>query len=307
MKVIRLKPNMPVDTLPCAVALGFFDGMHPGHMALFQAVKQKAEEHGVAPCVVTFDDGSGGAKSSPKLTLEPQRFQLMEEAGMERIYVLSLGDVKEMPPRAFVKEILVGAIGAKVAVCGFNFRFGNNREGDGACLAKEMASFGGEAVVVPPVLYLGTPISATRIREAIGEGDMFLAKELWGRHFTLTAPVLHGKAIGRTLGVPTVNQEFPQNGVVPAFGVYASFVKVRGHRHIGVSNVGTRPTVGGDGINCETHILGFSGDVYEETVEVTFIYKLRGEQKFDSLEDLEAQIENDIGAVKKWQTQSGQN
>jgi len=283
-----------------AVALGFFDGVHLGHRALLERTVRLARETGTLPCAFTFSGDAPAGKDARFLTDEATRFSRIADCGIVRILAADFEDVRRLTPEAFVREVLIGALHARQVLCGFNYRFGADRAGDGETLCRLMREAGGEAIVLPPATDSdGTVISSSRIRAAIEAGDMQDAARLMGAPYALTAPVLHGKALGRTAGIPTANQRFPAGAVIPAHGVYATLVRVGERDFPGVTNVGTRPTVDGTGVNCETNLIGFSGDLYGETVCVSFGRRLRGEIRFENEEALWRQIRRDRDEVKR--------
>ncbi len=299
MEIIRLSSDTlpPTDT-ECAVALGFFDGMHRGHRALLKKTVSVAAERRLASAVLTFD--SVYKSGAPRLCDTYDRICHFADADIDYVFLCDFEQMRFDSPDYFVTETLTRICRAKVALCGFNFRFGAGAAGDAALLGTLMRSCGGDTVVLPPLsLSDGTLISSSAIRAAVERGDMSYAAALLGRPFSIDTPVEHGKALGRTLGFPTINQFFPPLSVIPAYGVYAVCCTVDSEVHLGVANVGVRPTVDGNNPNCETHILGYTGDLYDLRVRVEFLEMLRPERRFDSVEALKQQIENDKQEVEK--------
>ena len=291
-------------TLPAGerhvTALGNFDGVHIAHSALLTETVKEAERLGATPAVFTFSKHSrellGGA---PMLITErDEKLELFEKFGIKRVFIADFENVRSLSPEVFVRDILVNSLGSVCAVCGYNFRFGNNGVGNADNLLSLM---NGHAIIIPPINSGNIPVSSTRIREVVEAGNVEEATALLGRPFFISAPVIHGKALGRSIGVPTINQSFPPHHLVPARGVYACIVRVGDEDFKGVANVGTRPTVDERGdVNCETHIIGYSGDLYGECVKVSFYKKLRDEKRFDSVELLQEQIKLDIKAVNDY-------
>ncbi len=282
-------------------ALGNFDGVHIAHTALLEKTVEEARRIGAVPAVFTFSKHSrevldGG---SPMLiTAGDEKLELFESVGIKRVFVADFESVRSLSPEAFVREILVKKLGTLCAVCGYNFRFGK----DGAGTAEDLFRFMEErAVIIPPVNSGDSPVSSTRIRKAVEAGDMEHAAALLGRPFFICFPVLHGKELGRSIGVPTINQSFPPLHLIPAHGVYACLVRIGGKDYRGVANVGVRPTFEDGGkVNCETHIIGYSGSLYGEHIKVSFYKKLRDEKRFDTIELLCEQIKLDIEAVNNY-------
>jgi riboflavin kinase/FMN adenylyltransferase len=155
--------------------------------------------------------------------------------------------------------------------------------------------------LVPPVKIDDETISSSAIRQYIESGNVEKGSAMLGRNYSFTLPVVHGKTLGRKLGAPTLNQTIPEGVLIPSFGVYATRATVGGKTYCAVTNIGTNPTVSEDKtVKCETHILGFSGDIYGETVKTEFLKKLRGEMKFSGKDDLAAAIAADIRAAKQY-------
>ena len=291
-------PEMTAAALPdrpLAVALGNFDGVHRGHrQLLFQACALAAGIPDCVPAVWTF---TSLAKTSvtPVLTETSEKLRLFAKAGIRAALFEDFAFVRDLSPETFVREYLVRTLRCAAVVCGEDFRFGKGRAGDASLLRSILAEAGVPLSVVPSVMTDGVPISSTRIRLAVEAGDMEKAAALLGRPFSVNLPVLHGNRIGHTIGLPTVNQKFPDGHIVPAHGIYACICTVDGRRYEAAANVGTRPTVSdGDAVNCETHILGFDGDLYGQTVRVEFCRRLRGECRFSSVSELKAAIEQDV-------------
>ncbi len=305
LEIVKIDPREHSCAAGASVtALGFFDGVHLGHRKLFDAAVAEAARRGdgAMPAVFTFSDDVRTVKvGAARLTDFETKLDLIEAAGIERVYVVDFSSVAGLSPEEFVSEILVGRCGTVFAVCGFNFRFGRGASGDAARLTELMRAAGGDAAVIPP-LYLGdTVISSSAIRTAIEAGDMPRAATMLGRQFSLTAPVLHGRGFGHTAGVPTVNQVFAESGILPRSGVYACRVRFSdGAAVAAVANVGVCPTFGGDGdIHCETHLIDYAGDLYGERVTVEFLRFLRPEKRFRTAEELYAQVKEDIEDARR--------
>ncbi len=283
-----------------AVALGFFDGVHRGH----QAVIERAVTSGVTPCVFSFTAPANAARLYRIMT-DDRRMEAIGALGVQYLVMPPFGDFSSMSPERFVEEVLVGVFHAKVAVCGKNFHFGYHAAGDSDQLRALCAASGIEVRIVDPVLYAGAPVSSTRIREALGEGRMEDVRAMLGRPYTIRIQVAHGRALGRRLAFPTINQPLPPILRLPKFGVYASLAEVDGVQYPAVSNVGVKPTVGSSGPLCETYIIGYEDDLYGREVPVSLLSFLRPEQKFASVDALGAQIAKDTEAALRYCTQEG--
>ena len=291
---------MPAETVIC---LGNFDGVHRGHRALIETARETRDRaFSKAACgVFCFRELSSDLlfKQPPEhLTTPKERLRLIAEAGAEIVILVNFADVRNLTPERFVNDLLKNGCGCVAAVCGFNYRFGKNAVGTPETLQRLL---GAPVTVCEAVMDGGEPISATRIRAALKEGKAEDAARMMGYPYTVEANVWHGKALGRKLGFPTVNQSFPPCAIVPRFGVYATDCTVEGKRYRGVTNVGVRPTVDDPSApaNCETYLIGYSGgDLYGKTVRVSFLTFLRPERMFPSVEALREQIARDAETAK---------
>ena len=203
----------------CALALGNFDGVHIAHTALLEETVRVSRELGCIPAVFTFSRHSRAStegKSPALITVGDEKLELFESCGIKRVYIADFDALSSYSPKRFVDEVLKNALSCAYAVCGFNFRFGHLGAGTCDDLKRLMD---GCVTIIPPVLRKGVPVSSTLVREAVEKGDMELARELLGRPFFIYFPVVHGKEFGRTIDVPTINQNFPPLHLVPAFGV----------------------------------------------------------------------------------------
>lgn len=283
------------SSLPSAVALGAFDGLHKGHMAVIRAAVQKGES--LQSAVLTFARSPSG---KAELLTGEEKEKLLKEAGVRRMYSLEFSELKEWDARRFVKEILFEKCGARLLCCGEDFRFGKGREGDVSLLGQLCERQGASLIVVPPVKEGGEKISSTRIRLAVEQGEISLANKLLGRPFGFFAEVIHGNHIGGPiLGTPTLNQAVPENFCLPPFGVYSSWVQVGGDFFYGVTNIGVKPTVGSDRVLAETYLPGFSGDLYGRKVRLCLLEFIRPEKKFSSLEELKEEIKRNARSAEK--------
>ena len=281
-----------------AAALGSFDGLHLGHR---QVIGNTLSVPGLRPAVITFQQNPSVSlqkKPVPLLTTNEQKLALLEEMGVEVVYLLPFDRIRDMEPEDFV-EALYRICRVRALSCGFNFRFGKNGRGDAGLLKELCREKGIELSVTPPVSVAGETVSSTRIRACLEQGDVQQAGQLLGRPFGYDFEVTHGRQLGRTWGTPTINQPFPAGYVLPRFGVYASLVEVEGQKYHGVTNIGVKPTVGSDCALSETWIPEFSGDLYGKKVPVELLDFIRPERKFDSLEQLKNEIlENGVLARK---------
>lgn len=275
-----------------AVSLGFFDGLHRGHLAVLNAMKAKAD--GLSTAVFTFstDTLRPASKTNQRLMSDEARDKLLKNFGVDYIIEPEFESIRDMSPEQFAKSFLADKLHAKKVFCGEDFRFGK-KAAAGAEDLRVLLAGTAEVIIVPTLAENNESISTTRIRSLILEGDIAKANELLGRPFAIDFAVEHGRKLGRTLGLPTINQAFPENFTVPKFGVYASFTEVGGIKHASITNVGVKPTVGSSHVLAETYINDFSGDLYGKRVTVGLVKFIRGEIKFADVKELKAQIDKD--------------
>ncbi|OCN01217.1 riboflavin biosynthesis protein RibF [Clostridium sp. W14A] len=279
-----------------AVALGNFDGLHIGHRKVVSLACGGAAE-GLLPTVLTFAENPRmdlGGGAGGRLLSQEDKIALLKEMGVKQLYILEFHTVKDLTAEEFVEQVLVGCLKAKKACCGFNFTFGRGGRADSAALSSLCGERGVGVSVAQAVLVDGTPVSSTRIRGLIESGRVDDAARLLGRPFGYRMPVRHGRRLGHSLGTPTLNQELPEGFVRPKFGVYASRVSVGEESHLGVTNVGVRPTVGSDRPLSETWMPEYrGGELYGSSVRVELLRFLRPEQRFSTLEELRRAIKRD--------------
>jgi riboflavin kinase/FMN adenylyltransferase len=282
-------------------ALGFFDGVHLGHQALLQECVARAEEKGCIPAAITFDrhPQSLFTPTPPALiNSNADRDALLHRYGVESIHRLAVKkDIMSTSWRNFLENLLEE--GAAGFVCGDDFRFGHKGEGS----AEKLQMFCRErqlpCIIVPEQVLEGIRISSTHIRSLIESGDMETAAKFLSHPHILSGEVVPGRQLGRTIGVPTANILIPDGVVTPKLGVYACACVMGGKTYSAVTNIGSRPTVGGHQVRAESWILDFDGDLYGKTITLEFHKFLRPEKKFDSLEELQTQIQKDAAEAGK--------
>lgn len=286
---------------PSVVCLGNFDGVHIGHRALFETAKKLRAHLGmqVATAVLCFRKPSTDFLSSKQpahlCTLE-QKLRLFGELGMDYAYLIDFPTIRTLSPAAFANDIIHDACRASAVVCGFNYRFGAGGKGTPDDLK---VLLGIEVAVQDEIRLDGETVSSTRIRNLLSKGNAADAARLLSRPYSICAEVVHGKALGKSWGFPTINQSFPKNMLIPRHGVYLTDCEIDGIHYRGITNVGTRPTVDSDAaVNCETHVLDFSEDIYGRFVTVSFLEYLRPERRFETEDALREQIEQDVQAAR---------
>ncbi len=278
-----------------AVALGYFDGIHNGHRAVLEKALQYAREKGLVPVVLLFDIHPGKLISGvipPMLMSEEKKRERLIKMGFTIVdFCFRRG--MNYTPEEFAEKILEEQLNVKAVSCGFDYRYGKGGKGNAQTLADYFEPKGVKVFAQPPVLMGDEVISSTRIRKLIMSGQIERANALLGEYFSYDLVVERGDGLGHTLGFPTINQFFPKDFIVPFFGVYASTVKIGDKQYPAVTNVGIRPTVARDSMRSETCIMGFSGDLYGKSVEVSLLSYLRSEIRFPNLEELKKQVEKD--------------
>ena len=283
-------------------ALGFFDGVHLGHQKLLSQCCALASEYDCGTAAITFDRHPKSLftdKPTVLISTIPDRELLLHRYGMEHIRVLPVTkETMGLPWRQFIDLLLEE--GAAGFVCGDDFHFGAKGEGDAEKLLTLCAELGLPCRVVPEQTVDNIRISSTYIRRQIETGDMATAVRFLGHPYTLTGTVVRGQQLGRTLGIPTANLHLPAGLAIPKFGVYACCVLIEGQRYPAVTNIGTRPTVEGQGITVEPWILDFSGDLYGKQITLECYRFLRSEQKFPSLEALQAEIRKNADETRRY-------
>lgn len=276
-------------------ALGFFDGVHLGHQRLLGECLRMAEAMDATPAAITFDrhPQSMFVPDPPALLHSlADRIVLLRQYGIAHIRLLPVNaQTMGQDWQEFLQELLQD--GAKGFVCGDDFRFGRKGEGNAEKLRTFCHAHGLPCMIVQEQTLDGLRISSSHIRQLILQGDMASAAKFLGHPHVLSGEVVPGRQLGRTIGIPTANILIPDGVVVPRFGVYACRCVVDDEAYTAVTNIGSRPTVGGHQVRAESWILDFSGNLYGKKLTLEFIKFLRPEQKFDSLEQLQAQIRQD--------------
>ncbi len=288
-------------------ATGFFDGVHAGHRAVLQVLKDTAREEGEESAVVTFwphprNVLQQDASTFRLLNTLEEKKELIYRFGIDNVYVVPFTrDFSQLSTTEFMKEYLVDRFHADTLIIGYDHRLGRSSSASREELAALAATVGLKTRIVEEVHCGERKVSSTQIRNAIAAGEVQEAAEMLGYRYTLLGVVVAGNKLGRTIGFPTANMElYEPLKVVPANGVYAVEAEVLGQRHGGICNIGTRPTIGsGNARTIETNIFGFNDDIYGLDLRISFIARLRDERRFSSMEDLRHQLENDRKIAEK--------
>ncbi len=306
MELVRGLHNLRPRHRGCVATIGNFDGVHAGHQAILNRLRAHSARLGLPGCVVIFEpqprEYFAPKAAPPRLTRLRDKIHLLEEQGVDRVLCLAFNRrLRELSAEEFVQQVLIDGLGVKHLEVGDDFRFGCDRSGDFAFLQDSGARHGFTVEAANTVAESGERISSTRLREVLAEGDFALAEKLLGRPFSITGRVLHGQKLGRQLGAPTANVQLKRLHA-PLQGVYLVSVELDGHTYKGAANIGTRPTVEGDGqAHLEVHLLDYDGDLYGRRLTVVFHEKLRDEKRFESLDDLKLAIQADFAAARaRW-------
>ena len=282
-------------------ALGFFDGVHLGHQALLTACKHLAERKGCTAGAVTFashPDAVVTGKTPPLINTVEERQRLLMGFGIRDVLVLPFDEnLRSMLWRDFLEDLIQK--GAAGFVCGEDFRFGFRGEGNAEALADFCRERGLLWAVVPEQCQNGVRISSSHIRSLLEEGQMEQAVRFLGHPHILTGAVVSGRKLGRTLGIPTANLLIPEGVVQLRHGVYACKAIAEGKEYLAVTNIGSRPTVGGHRVTVEPWLMDFDGDLYGKEITLCFHAFLRPERKFDSLEELKVEIQKNAAQTRK--------
>jgi riboflavin kinase / FMN adenylyltransferase len=304
MKVVRQARELQTHGRKVCLAIGVFDGVHLGHQQVIRQTIADAGQHEALAVALTFDRHPSSVvapERAPQLIYSlPQKLRAIESIGMDATLLIEFTEMfSRKSGEEFVRE-LVQDVGAIHSICvGSAFTFGHKRSGDVDLLRKLGGEYKFQVHGLAAVALDGQTVSSTRIRQSIRAGDLDGASQMLGRSYAIAGKVIEGDRLGRTLGAPTANIQI-EGLVLPPNGVYAVHAQVKNQSHRAVANLGIRPTLASASPQqrFEIHLLDFSGDVYGQEMEVTFVEKLRDEQRFESLDALKFQISKDIAAAR---------
>ena len=276
----------------CVLALGFFDGVHIAHRDLILTAKRTAEELGLPIGIFTFrGDIKNGVE---RIYTDSEKAVLFESLGVDFIVFADFAAIKDCSPEDFVDKILISALKCRVAVAGFNFRFGKGARGDAALLTELLKRDGSKAIIKKEVTSNdGKTVSSTRIRDLMVSGRMHEANALLGAPYYIIGRVEHGNSVGRTLGFPTVNLPIGDGKILPRSGVYRSAIPIGQKIYSGITNIGVCPTFEAREVHSETYILDFDGNIYGEEIRIFLIDFMRDEIAFSTPNELKMQINVD--------------
>ncbi len=288
----------------CAVTLGKFDGLHLGHQQLLDLVISYKKQ-GLTAVMFSFLLHPSNLLTEKEFELiytEEEKRNRLKRSGMDVLISYPFTEeTREMEPESFIREILVEKLDAKIIVVGTDFRFGINRKGDVALLKQYEPIYGYKVIDCEKKKYNNQIISSSYIRNALKKGNMELANAMLGQPFSIREEVVHGRKLGRTIGMPTINQ-IPSSGkLLPPCGVYATKTRIAGNSYVSITNIGYKPTVGEeDHIGVETYIFNYNNDLYGEMIEVELYCHIRPEIKFGSIEEMIQRMNEDIRLTKEF-------
>lgn len=306
IRVFGSLAEVPGDFGPCALTIGNFDGVHAAHRRIMERAVGMARRDGWKAAVLTFDPHPKrvlAPERAPRLmTNLAERCRLMEGVGIDEVAVLPFTmEVARLSPEEFVERVLVDKLRARAVLVGENFRFGAKAAGDARTLGELGSRFGFETVVMPPVFRRGRVVSSSEIRRLIGRGNVYQAGRMLERPHAVEGAVVHGRGVGGKRTVPTLNLE-TESETLPANGVYVTrTTELEGTRRWrSITNIGVRPTFGGEGITIETFLIDPLYGETPERIRVEFLHRVRDERKFESPEALKAQIFRDVKQAQAW-------
>ncbi|TLM68910.1 MAG: bifunctional riboflavin kinase/FAD synthetase [Deltaproteobacteria bacterium] len=302
MKIVRSLNGLRPPAGGTVVTIGNFDGVHLGHREIFRRVVGEARARGGAATVLTFEPHPlrllAPDKAPPRINTPVEKVRLIRASCIDLLVVLPFTrKLAALPAARFVSDILVGRLGVRHLVIGYDYAFGRNREGDATLLGGAAAEHGFTLEILPPLKAGEEVYSSTRIRRTLLAGDVAGVVRVLGRHFTLDGRVVAGEGRGRQLGFPTANL-LTAKELLPRDGVYAVRVRYGRRMYDAVVNLGQRPTFAGSGASLEIHLLDFSGDLYGARLRIYFVERLRDERRFPSVAALQAAVRDDIARAR---------
>jgi riboflavin kinase/FMN adenylyltransferase len=300
VEVIRFPDDpRPARWASPVLAIGNFDGLHRGHLKIIERIRRGASERAGTAVVLTFDPHPPRVlrpdKAPPLLMTPAQKQDALARAGVQGLATVRFSlELSQWEPDVFVRRVLVEWLRVAEVWVGADFLFGRNRSGNFTLLRTLGQQHGFRVEKIDPIRYKDFIVSSTRIRRLVAEGRVEEAGALLGRHFVIEGSVVKGAQRGRTLGFPTANLA-TDNELLPPNGVYATFSTIGGVTRAAVTNVGVRPTFDGPpSVSIETHVLGFSGDVYGQPQQLAFVQRLRDERRFPDVDALREQVAADV-------------
>lgn len=284
---------------PVAVTMGTFDGVHLGHREILSQLTQTAQQAKLPSVVLTFFP-------HPRMVLEPQhpiqllntideRIDILRQCQVDHVIVHPFTqEFSQLTPSQYIEDILIQKIQAQKIIIGYDHRFGKNREADIRTLLSYQEKYPLDIVEIPAQLLNSVAVSSTKARQALLQGEVARAHQFLGYPYMLSGQVVSGKGLGKTIGYPTANLQISESyKLIPARGIYIVESTIFGKKKYGITSIGTNPTVGGNTQTIETYLLDFSENLYGQSIQISFLEKIRDEKKFDSLEQLYQAIHQD--------------
>lgn len=306
MEIFNSLENLKNDE-KTVIALGNFDGIHAGHKVILQDAVNVALEEGIKSLCFTFSNHPynfimnkelGDPDALKLICKESEKISIIENMGFDYLVNIPFDEeMMNMPAKDFFDDILVSKLNVQYVSVGFNYTYGAKAEGNAETLYKSGLNADVEVRVHDAVKVYHNVVSSTLVREMLSEGNIEDASMYLDREYKITDTVMHGKKIGKKLGLPTINFKPDDNLLLPKYGVYASRTLIDNIEYKSITNIGIRPTFGGKDAVIETHILGYNGDAYGKKVTVILEHFLRNEIEFKSAEELKLQIEKDIKEI----------
>jgi riboflavin kinase / FMN adenylyltransferase len=310
MRIFREISDDRIET-PTVLTFGVFDGLHLAHQLIMRRVVERARALGVPATVVTFDPHPRAVlhpqTAPPLLQTFEQKMEGIERLGIDQTVVLNFThELSQVSAEDFLLRFIFGSLDGGEVYLGQGFAFGHNREGRFELLNLVAGRLGRVAEEVPEVLVRGHRVSSTMIRRLLGAGRVNLARRMLGRAYGIESRVIEGRKIGKSqLKYATANLK-PHNTMIPANGVYITLTLVEGAWRRSITNIGHRPTFGGEPeLTVETHVMDFDRELYGEKIRVRFLHRLRGEKKFESIDALRSQIDRDCGRAVRYFQRDG--
>lgn len=283
------------------VTIGNFDGLHNGHQVLINKAVDYAKENCINSIVFTFENHPVNFfrhSTIKKIITNKEKTKRIKDLNVDIMISIPFDEyMTRITAEDFIKQILVEKLGAKKIIVGYDFTFARNKEGNTKVLEALAKKYGFTVEIVKPIKINNVRVSSTYIRNLITQGNVSKVKEYLGYNYEIEGEVIHSRKIGRTIGFPTANININEDTLVPRRGIYATKVYVNNNIFYGATNIGFNPTVNGDKLSIETHILEFDDDIYGKIVKVEFLERIREEKKFGSLEELKNQLKKDTKFV----------
>lgn len=297
MKIFREYTEVD-EFAPFCVALGSFDGVHKGHLRLMEALKQNSETLGTRSMIYTFSNHPRKilAPDMPTylITNNEKRAAIIGNLGIDVLFLEDFRNVMNMEAEAFIRKVLIDKFKVRCVIIGYNYRFGRCGEGCPELMKEFGDKYGFKVEVIPAVEVNGETVSSSLIRHIIKSGEVDRIIEYLGRDYSIKGTVVYGKQNGTAMGIRTANLEIDKDMILPKRGVYMTSTVADGKTYKSVTNVGYNSTFNGERLSVETHLIDFTGDIYENQIEVFFLKRIRDEIKFPNVQELVTQIMQDI-------------